>query len=138
MIAELGPNLWERKLDRCVDFGHTFSPVIEMENVPELLHGEAVALDCLYSSCVACLRGYIDMSTLNRIFKLAKRLKLKTYHEDFTKMELLQKSLSDATKHRNGNQFAPLPISIGNYTIVNDITEYEMGYAISLFRTYHD
>jgi 3-dehydroquinate synthase len=109
-----------------------------MENVPELLHGEAVALDCLYSSCVACLRGYIDMSTLNRIFKLAKRLKLKTYHEDFTKMELLQKSLSDATKHRNGNQFAPLPISIGNYTIVNDITKYEMGYAISLFRTYHE
>jgi 3-dehydroquinate synthase len=33
MIAELGPNLWEKKLDRCVDFGHTFSPVIEMKNV---------------------------------------------------------------------------------------------------------
>jgi 3-dehydroquinate synthase len=153
MIAELGPNLWERKLDRCVDFGHTFSPVIEMANVKDsfdpdnppyftkdtmLLHGEAVALDCLYSSCIACLRGYIDLSTLNRIFKLAKRLKLKTFHEDFTKMELLQQSLADATKHRNGNQFAPLPISIGNYTIVNDITEYEMGYAISLFRTYYE
>jgi 2-epi-5-epi-valiolone synthase len=35
MIAELGPNLWERKLDRCVDFGHTFSPVIEMANVKD-------------------------------------------------------------------------------------------------------
>jgi 2-epi-5-epi-valiolone synthase len=138
MIAELGPNLWEKKLDRCVDFGHTFSPVIEMENVPELLHGEAVALDCLYSSCIACLRGYIDTPTLQRIFNLAKRLKLKTYHEDFTNMELLQKSLSDATKHRNGNQFAPLPISIGNYRIVNDITQSEMKYGIELFRTYHD
>jgi 3-dehydroquinate synthase len=138
MIAELGPNLWERKLDRCVDFGHTFSPVIEMENVPELLHGEAVALDCLYSSCIACLRGYIGQSVLNRIFNLAKRLKLKTYHEDFTKIELLQKSLADATKHRNGNQFAPLPIYVGNYKIVNDITQSEMKYAIELFRTYHD
>jgi 2-epi-5-epi-valiolone synthase len=153
MIAELGPNLWERKLDRCVDFGHTFSPVIEMENVKDsfepdnppyftkdnmLLHGEAVALDCLYSSCISSLRGHISAYTLNRIFDLAKRLKLKTYHEDFTKMELLQKSLADATKHRNGNQFAPLPISIGNYTIVNDITEKEMKYAIDLFRTYHD
>jgi 2-epi-5-epi-valiolone synthase len=138
MIAELGPNLWERKLDRCVDFGHTFSPVIEMANIPELLHGEAVALDCLYSSCIACLRGYIGQSVLNRIFNLAKRLKLKTYHEDFTKIELLQQSLADATKHRNGNQFAPLPIYVGNYKIVNDITEKEMEYAIALFRTYHD
>jgi len=152
MIAELGPNLWERKLDRCVDFGHTFSPVIEMKNVADsfdpdnppyfkkdnmLLHGEAVALDCLYSSCIACLRGYIDTLTLSRIFDLATRLKLKTYHEDFTKIELLQQSLTDATKHRNGNQFAPLPISIGNYRIVNDITKTEMEYAISLFRTYH-
>jgi len=153
MIAELGPNLWEKKLDRCVDFGHTFSPVIEMKNLTQefdpdnppyftkdtmLLHGEAVALDCLYSSCIACLRGYIDTPTLSRIFDLAKRLKLKTFHEDFTKMELLQQSLADATKHRNGNQFAPLPISIGNYTIVNDITKSEMEYAISLFRTYHE
>ena len=153
MIAELGPNLWERKLDRCVDFGHTFSPVIEMKNLTQefdpdnppyftkdtmLLHGEAVALDCLYSSCIACLRGYIGQSVLNRIFNLAKRLKLKTYHEDFTKIELLQQSLADATKHRNGNQFAPLPIYVGNYTIVNDITKSEMEYAISLFRTYHD
>lgn len=138
MIAELGPNLWEKKLDRCVDFGHTFSPVIEMANIPELLHGEAVALDCLYSSCISSLRGHLSAYTLNRIFDLAKRLKLKTFHEDFTKLELLEKSLADATKHRNGNQFAPLPISIGNYTIVNDITEKEMKYAIDLFRTYHE
>ena len=153
MIAELGPNLWERKLDRCVDFGHTFSPVIEMKNLTQefdpdnppyftkdtmLLHGEAVALDCLYSSCIACLRGYIGQSVLNRIFNLAKRLKLKTYHEDFTKIELLQQSLADATKHRNGNQFAPLPIYVGNYKIVNDITKSEMEYAIALFRTYHE
>ena len=138
MIVELGPNLWERKLDRCVDFGHTFSPVIEMSNIPELLHGEAVALDCLYSSCISCLRGYIDTLTLHRIFNLANRLKLKTFHEGFTNMELLQKSLADATKHRNGNQFAPLPISIGNYSIVNDVTEIEMQNAIALFRTYHE
>ena len=153
MIAELGPNLWEKKLDRCVDFGHTFSPVIEMKNLTQefdpdnppyftkdtmLLHGEAVALDCLYSSCIACLRGYIGQSVLNRIFNLAKRLKLKTFHEDFTKIELLQQSLADATKHRNGNQFAPLPIYVGNYKIVNDITQSEMEYAISLFRTYHE
>jgi 3-dehydroquinate synthase len=133
MIAELGPNLWEKRLDRCVDFGHTFSPVIEMANIPDLLHGEAVALDCLFSSCIAFTRHYIDITTLKRIFNVAKRLKLKTFHPDFTKIAMLKESLSDATKHRNGNQFAPLPISIGNYKIVNDITDEEIKLAIDIF-----
>lgn len=133
MIAELGPNLWEKKLDRCVDFGHSFSPVIEMKNIPELLHGEAVALDCLYSSCISYQREYIDYATLKRIFNVADRLKLRTYHEDFTNMDLLLESLRDATKHRNGNQYVPLPVSIGNYKIVNDVTEEEMKLAIDVF-----
>ena len=133
MIAELGPNLWEKKLDRCVDFGHSFSPVIEMKNIPELLHGEAVALDCLYSCCIAYNRKYIDFLTLGRIFNVAERLKLRTYHEDFTNMDLLLESLRDATKHRNGNQYVPLPVSVGNYKIVNDVTEEEMKKAIDVF-----
>jgi 3-dehydroquinate synthase len=137
MIEELGPNLWERKLDRCVDFGHTFSPVIEMQNMRNLLHGEAVALDCLYSSCIAYSRGYLVKEQLDRIFNLAKRLKLKTFHEDFMKMELLKTSLSDATKHRNGNQYAPLPLGIGKYTIVNNLDDYEMIGATEIFGSYN-
>jgi 3-dehydroquinate synthase len=133
MIAELGPNLWEKRLDRCVDFGHTFSPVVEMKHMDELLHGEAVALDCLYSTCIAYNREYISEETVHRIFNLAKRLKLKTFHTGFTNMKLLIESLRDATKHRNGNQYAPLPIGIGNYKIVNDITEEEMNMAIDMF-----
>jgi len=133
MIAELGPNLWEKRLDRCVDFGHTFSPVIEMNHMDELLHGEAVALDCLYSTCIAYNREYISEDTIRRIFDVAKRLKLKTFHPGFTNMKLLTESLRDATKHRNGNQYAPLPIGIGNYKIVNDITEEEMKMAIDMF-----
>lgn len=134
MINELGPNLWEKRLDRCVDFGHTFSPVIEMSNMENLLHGEAVALDCLFSSCIAFLRHYIDIATLKRIFDVAKRLKLKTFHSDFTEIKLLKESLNDAIKHRNGNQFAPLPIAIGNYKIVNDITTEEIKATIELFK----
>jgi 3-dehydroquinate synthase len=104
-----------------------------MANIPELLHGEAVALDCLYSSCIAFIRGYIDTVQLKRIFGVAKRLKLKTFHKDFTNMKYLLESLRDATKHRNGNQYAPLPVAIGNYKIVNDITEDEMKLAIDVF-----
>src|SRR5882757_5349685 len=45
MLEELQPNLWEDELERVVDYGHTFSPTIEMEALPELLHGEAVSID---------------------------------------------------------------------------------------------
>ena len=35
MLEELEPNLWEKNLQRCVDFGHSFSPYIELKNIDE-------------------------------------------------------------------------------------------------------
>lgn len=134
MITELAPNLWEKRLDRCVDFGHTFSPVIEMNNTKSLLHGEAVALDCIFSSILSYNRNYISKIKLERIINLAKALELPIYEESFNNIELLLESLADATKHRNGNQFAPLPIDIGNYTIVNDINNNEIIDALETFK----
>ncbi len=133
MIEELAPNLWERKLDRCVDFGHSFSPIIEMQNMATLQHGEAVVLDCLLSSCLANVRGYIDTETLERIFKTAHSLKLPVFHKDFCKFDLLKKSLSDTMKHRNGNQYLPVPVGIGNYKILNDVTDEEIKKASDIF-----
>ena len=133
MIEELAPNLWERKLDRCVDFGHSFSPIIEMQNIPNLQHGEAVVLDCLFSSCLSQVRGYIDMPTLQRIFQTANNLKLPVFHKDFCNFDLLKKSLSDTMKHRNGNQYLPVPVGIGNYKILNDVTDDEIRKASDLF-----
>lgn len=133
MIEELAPNLWEKKLDRCVDFGHTFSPIIEMKNVETLLHGEAVTLDCLFSSCIAYHRGYIDRDTTKRIFNLANNLKLPTFHKDFADKELIMKALSDTMKHRNGNQYIPVNVSIGNYKFINDLSEEDIEKTIRLF-----
>lgn len=133
MIDELAPNLWERKLDRCVDYGHTFSPIIEMANIPNLLHGEAVILDCLFCACISYSRGYIDRSITKRIFSVTKNLKLPTFHKDFTNISLLQKSLYDTMKHRNGNQYIPVPIGIGNYRFINDLTDEDLKKAITIF-----
>ena len=135
MIEELSPNLWERKLDRCVDFGHSFSPIIEMKNIITLQHGEAVALDCLFSSCLAYVRGFLDMPTLVRIFKTARNLKLPVFHKDFCDFNLLKRALSDTMKHRNGNQYLPVPLGIGNYRILNDVTDDEIRAASDLFET---
>ena len=134
MIDELAPNLWERKLDRCVDFGHSFSPIIEMQNIASLQHGEAVVLDCLLSSCIANVRGYVDDATLKRIFKTANELKLPVFHKDFCDLALLKKSLSDTMKHRNGNQYLPVPVGIGNYKILNDVTDDEIKKATMVFK----
>jgi 3-dehydroquinate synthetase len=133
MIEELVPNLWEKKLDRCVDFGHSFSPIIEMQNILDLQHGEAVVLDCLLSSCLAQIRGYIDIVTLKRIFKTANNLKLPTFHKDFCDFDLLKKALCDTMKHRNGNQYLPVPVGIGNYKILNDVTDEEIKNSSKLF-----
>ena len=133
MIEELAPNLWEKKLDRCVDFGHSFSPIIEMQNMDTLQHGEAVVLDCLLSSCLANIRGYTDMETIQRIFKTAHSLKLPVFHKDFCNFDLLKKSLSDTMKHRNGNQYLPVPVGIGNYMILNDVTDEDIKRASDLF-----
>lgn len=138
MIEELAPNLWEKKLDRCVDFGHSFSPLIEMKNLPHLLHGEAVVLDCLFSSCIAFNRGFIDAATLDRIFCTARSLKLPTFHPDFTDVQFLLKALRDTMKHRDGSQFLPVPISIGNYVILNNVSDAEVDKAATLFKELHE
>lgn len=138
MIDELAPNLWERKLDRCVDFGHSFSPIIEMQNIATLQHGEAVVLDCLLSSCISYVRNYVNGDTLKRIFKTANDLKLPVFHKDFCNFPLLKKSLSDTMKHRNGNQYLPVPVRIGNYIILNDVTDDEIKKAAMVFKGMND
>lgn len=64
MLEELEYNLWEHILQRLVDYGHAFSPEIEMAalNGDEamLLHGEAVNIDMalttqVSSSSAVCL-----------------------------------------------------------------------------------
>ena len=56
MLEELEPNLWEHVLCRLVDYGHTFSPEIEMAALThgdELLHGEAVNIDMALTTQVS-------------------------------------------------------------------------------------
>lgn len=135
MIEELAPNLWEKKLDRCVDFGHSFSPMIEMKNLPNMSHGEAVLLDCVFSSCVAFVRELITIDQLNTIVGAARKLKLQVYHDDFTDVALLEAALSDTSLHRNANQYLPMPAGIGKYVILNDVTTDNISKAIEVYKS---
>lgn len=134
MVEELEPNLWETYLKRAVDYGHSFSPLIEMKALPELLHGEAVALDCLFSAVLAVQRGFINEDDFKRVVRTAELLGLPLHHELFTDPDTLQEALEDTIRHRNGEQNLPLRSRIGAARFINDLTNAEIRAAAHTMR----
>tara|TARA_B100001248_G_scaffold259709_1_gene246254 strand:+ start:2610 stop:3770 length:1161 start_codon:yes stop_codon:yes gene_type:complete len=134
MKDELQENLWEMNLERYVDFGHSFSPVIEMrslsdDNVLSLTHGQAVALDVIYSSIISMNRNMLSEDDVVRIIKTAKSMNLPITHPFFLEISLVIESLNETIKHRNGNQNLPIPKDIGMSIFVNDLSHDEIGNA---------
>lgn len=129
MLEELEPNLWEHNLERLVDFGHTFGPAIEIAALPELLHGETVAIDMVICSFISNRRGLLSDTNYERIVDLTRRLRLPLFHKACT-LPLLMKGLEDTTSHRGGYQRIPIPTSIGEAIFLNDVTQEEISYAI--------
>ena len=126
MAEELSSNLWEHDLKRIVDYGHSFSPLIEMTYIDELLHGEAVAVDCLYSAILSKQRNMLNSYQVERIFNMAKKLRLPLYHKGFCDDKLILSALEDTKIHRDGNQNLPLMCALGQAVFINDLTEAEM------------
>lgn len=133
MLEELENNLWEKDLERLVDFGHSFSPTIEMKAMPSLLHGEAVALDMILCVVISYHRHLLTKSELERIFTVYKALGLPAYHELY-RPEILAKALEDTVSHRDGLQRMPLPKHIGSGVFVNDITDGEIEKAVEFLK----
>ncbi len=129
MLEELEPNLWEKNLQRAVDFGHSFSPLIEMRALPQLLHGEAVTIDMLLSCILSHHRGILSEIDLKRIFNVAKSLELPTFHPMFGDSKILKEALDETTTHRNGKQNLPMIPKIGKFTFFDDVTEEELNKA---------
>jgi 3-dehydroquinate synthase len=135
MLEELGPNLWEAKLDRCVDYGHTFSKLLEMVPGADIMHGEAVNVDGFFCVVISHLRGYIEMETVNRVFAVMKALSLPTNSVDLDN-KLAWQSCKDAIEHRHGEQRIPLITDIGESICASDITEEELGRAIEFMKKF--
>jgi 3-dehydroquinate synthetase len=121
MLEELAPNLWERTLERSVDFGHSFGPLLEMKALPELLHGEAVALDVLLSCLIARKRGMLSGQDVDRVVTVMREMRLPLKHRFFEQPELLMEALADTVRHRDGRQRLPLPDGIGRCSFINDL-----------------
>ncbi|POM23627.1 3-dehydroquinate synthase [Actinomadura rubteroloni] len=134
MLEELEPNLWETELERSVDYGHTFSPTIEMRALPSLLHGEAVCVDMALTTVVAHHRGLLTEHQRDRVFAVMTALELPTWHP-LLEPDVLAGALQDTVRHRDGRQRVPLPVGIGGVTFVNDITQTELETAAAVQRT---
>jgi 3-dehydroquinate synthase len=140
MVEELHDNLRELDLERLVDFGHSFSPLLELRSldagqVRSLSHGEAVALDVLFSSCLATNRGILSIANLKRIFSLCHQIGLPIEHPFFNEADYLWEALEDTTRHRNGNQNLPIPNEVGKGQFVNDLTYDELLEIITLHQS---
>ena len=133
MAKQLSPNLWEQNLCRLVDFGHSFSPLIEMQshkNELPLSHGEAVILDVYLSCLISNNRSILSNEEFIKISTLIDKLGLNKYHPMFLDLNYLQKALDEITAHRNGHQNLPLPTRIGAAKFYNDIQTNDLEQAI--------
>nr|A1YPR2.1 RecName: Full=2-epi-5-epi-valiolone synthase; Short=EEVS [Actinomyces sp.]ABL74381.1 2-epi-5-epi-valiolone synthase [Actinomyces sp. Lu 9419] len=125
MLEELEPNLWEQELERLVDYGHSFSPTLEMRALPALLHGEAVTVDMALTTVLAEARGLVSTSDRERIFQVMRRLRLPVWHP-LLEAGLLEHALRETTRHRDGLQRMPIPVGIGGARFLHDLTVAEL------------
>jgi len=137
MKNELQENLWELDLQRYVDFGHSFSPVIEMRSISDssvssLTHGQAVALDVIFSSVISFMRNMLSKNDVMKIIKTSRNMNLPISHPYFLNPSLLLESLNETIKHRNGDQNLPIPKKIGESIFINDLTFEEIKTAAKL------
>ncbi|MEU8890004.1 sedoheptulose 7-phosphate cyclase [Streptomyces sp. NPDC048442] len=133
MLEELQPNLWETELERVVDYGHTFSPTIEMRALPALLHGEAVCLDMALTTVVAERRGLVTAEQRERVLDVMRLLELPRWNP-LLEASLLASALEETVRHRDGQQRLPLPVGIGDAVFVNDVSAEELAAAVDELR----
>ncbi|MCX4784390.1 sedoheptulose 7-phosphate cyclase [Streptomyces sp. NBC_01264] len=126
MAEELQKNLWETDLRRIVDYGHTFSPAVEMRALPEILHGEAVAMGCVFGAVLSARRGILRYGQLERIIKTVRSIGLEPSHPLFGDPEILNDALSETVRHRDNHQHITLLRDVGITTFVDDLTTQEV------------
>lgn len=113
MLSELACNPFERDdFRRKVDFGHTFSPHIEVASRHSVRHGEAVAMDIALSAEIATALGLLGGEERDRILALIQTAGLSLTWPPLSP-EALWASLAGIVEHRDGNLHLVVPQSIG-------------------------
>jgi 3-dehydroquinate synthase len=118
MLEELQQNPCEdRGFERLVDFGHTFSPVLEARSGFSISHGEAVAIDMALSSVIAAELGLCAPSAVRRFIALLARVGLPV-GSPLLDLGTCREALRAASAHRGGRLNLVVPTQLGAATFV--------------------
>jgi 3-dehydroquinate synthase len=120
LLDELEPNIYEDKTyRRILDFGHTFSPLIESESGFCLSHGLAVSIDIALTTALACELGLLSGGDRDRILRLLVNAGLPTFNSLLT-LELGFRALVATEAHRGGHLNLALPTQIGGAVFLTE------------------
>lgn len=115
------------ELSRILDFGHTFSPLLESRSGFRLSHGQAVAIDICLSAMISAEIGWIGERDASRIVNFAHHIGLPTM-SDLLTPDLLNEALIQAERHRDGVLNLVLPTDrIGKAAFVRHRRELQPG-----------
>lgn len=120
MLEELCPNLREHDLARPVDFGHTFSPTIEVASAHRIAHGEAVAIDMALSSVIARMLGLLSARDCEQILDLLDSIGLPVFDEQTCTVPLMEQAVAEAVLHRGRSLNLVVPPGLGRATFIVD------------------
>lgn len=124
MLEELEPNFMEQTLYRIVDFGHTFSPMLEMASLDSdypLLHGEAVTIDMVLCMFISEELGMVSSVDVDRVLHVVEELNLPMWHNSLT-YEMLEYAQTDITKTRGGKLRLPVVSGdIGSFDFLDHV-----------------
>lgn len=123
MLDALRGNLFEdQSYERAVDFGHTFSPLIEARSQFSIAHGEAVAIDMAVSTLLAKHASWLSGSVADRILTTLENVGLPIYSRTLT-LDLCRRSLEEAAQHRGGRANLVVPAELGTPRFVSSVSD---------------
>jgi 3-dehydroquinate synthase len=123
MLRELEPNPYENKTyRRLVDFGHTFSPLLEAASRFVLPHGEAVAVDMALSVVLAAELGLLRPAVCDQVLAALVSAGLPVYVTHLTP-DLCRDALVEAAGHRGGAPNLVLPVAVGSAAFLHRLAD---------------
>lgn len=125
MLTCIGHDLYEENLSRAMDFGHTFSRWLERHERFCLMHGEAVAIDSVFSVLIAETKGWLTKEQTDDILQTYQHMGLFVHVQGLT-LDVYREALQQISIHRSGALRAPLPLSPGHCRWTNSITQEEL------------
>ncbi|MEM3852089.1 MAG: sedoheptulose 7-phosphate cyclase [Methanomassiliicoccales archaeon] len=126
MLEQLQENPYEMRLERLVDFGHTFSPFIEMHTQHRISHGQAVAMDMAISTEISRLLRRTDDAYHDRILSLIADLGLELYDKEAFDIDGMWKSLESVILRRGGRLNLVIPARPGKAEFLHEAHELEL------------